>query len=392
MVPRDGLRTVTTAPEGPGTQFRGWSRQTDPDSDSVAALYRDGATEREIARILAVSRRRVADALAAAGIERRPAARTCPVDDAELRRLYQDEHFTQAQLAERLKAAPGTVGRWLAECGIGAPDPRIDHGQLRQRYLDEHATTREIATELGVSHNRVIRELALAGISRRSRHDRRPSGPRAALTCERMAELYVERGLSVRELTDVFGVSDEYVRKRLRECGLAKRPGSFHAKLDRDRGELASHAAELYSEAGLSLRAVGAELKISASLVRELLHETGVAVRPPGVPPQRADKRQRRILRDLYADAEVADVLRRFDVPLQDPAAWERPSPFHSFVELPLPAALVEELYVRLGLSAFHVSLLCGVGSLTVLNRLRALGMECRPSGQPCPWTLRTYG
>lgn len=386
------MSAVTTAPEARGTQFPGWSKQIDPDPASVAALYRDGCTEREIARILGVSRRRVANALSVAGVERRPAARACPVDDAELRRLYHDEQLTQAQLAERLDAAPGTVARWLAECGIGTPDPRIDHQRLRQRYVDEQATTREIAAELGVSHNRVIRELALAGIPRRSRHDRRPTGPRAAVTDERLAELYVERGLTIRELTVMFGVSDEYLRKRLRQCGLAKRPGSFQAKLARDRGELAADAAELYAEAGLSLRAVAAELEISASLVRELLHETGVAVRPPGVPPRRADNRQRRLLHDLYADTEVADVLRRFGVPLQNPASWERPSPFHTFVELPLPAALVEELYVHLGLSAFHMSLLCGVGSLTVLNRLRALGMDCRPSGQPCPWTLRTYG
>jgi hypothetical protein len=27
-----------------------------------------------------------------------------------------------------------------------------------------------------------------------------------------------------------------------------------------------------------------------------------------------------------------------------------------------------------------------------VLNRLRAVGIEVRASGQPCPWTVRTYG
>lgn len=45
--------TVTTAPEAPGTQFPGWSKQIDPDPAPVAALYRDGRTEREIASIAA---------------------------------------------------------------------------------------------------------------------------------------------------------------------------------------------------------------------------------------------------------------------------------------------------------------------------------------------------
>jgi len=47
---------------------------------------------------------------------------------------------------------------------------------------------------------------------------------------------------------------------------------------------------------------------------------------------------------------------------------------------------------VRLGLSAFHIGLLCGFGTLAVLNRLRVLGMEVRPARQPCPWTQRRYG
>ncbi|MFP5326409.1 MAG: hypothetical protein ACLGHT_02870 [Acidimicrobiia bacterium] len=58
----------------------------------------------------------------------------------------------------------------------------------------------------------------------------------------------------------------------------------------------------------------------------------------------------------------------------------------------PLPAELLEDLQVRLELSAFHIGLLCGFGALAVLNRLRALGVELRPAAQPCPWTQRRYG
>ena len=85
-----------------------------------------------------------------------------------------------------------------------------------------------------------------------------------------MHELYVERGLTIRELGAAFGVSDEYVRKRLRQCQLAKRPGTFVPKLGRDRAEVSADVAELY-EAGHGMREVGEALGISSSEVRELL-------------------------------------------------------------------------------------------------------------------------
>ena len=369
--------------------YTGWRKQADPDSETVVGLYRGGATQKEIARHLGVSRQRVAEVLAAAGVDRRESGLACPVGPAELRRLVANGK-NQRELSVMFGAAPGTVGRWLAEAGIGEPDPRIDHERLRELYVVEALTVREVAERFGVSHHRVIRELALAGIARRSRHERRARGARAAVTDEALRELYVERGLTLRELRAVLGVSDEYLRKRLRECGLAKRPGSFVPKLARDRAEVTADAAELY-EAGHGLREVGEALGISSTEVRELLHESGVAVRPPGL-PFATDQRHRRLLEDLYGDNAVTAVLARFGVPVQNPSQWSRPSPFEVVVDLPLPEALVRELYVEVGLSGYHIGLLCGVGALSVMNRLRALGIVVRPSGRPCPWTTRTYG
>lgn len=240
-----------------------------------------------------------------------------------------------------------------------------------------------------MSHNRVIRELELAGIPRRSRHERRPRAARAGVTKEAAEELYVRRGLTVRELAGVFGVSDEYLRKRLREFGLAKRPGTFRPKLARTRADLMADAVELYAPAGTTMRDVANELGISTTVVRELLHEAGVTVRPPGRHPIGTE---RRVLRDLYRDPDVVAVLHRFAVVVQDPRRWSRPSPHETVAPWPLPAELLEELYVRLGLSAFHIGLLCGFGSLAVLNRLRVLAIKVRPAGQPCPWTQRHYG
>ena len=368
--------------------FTGWTKQRAAEPAAVAALYAEGRTEREIALELGVSRQRIAEALAAAGVTRRQPARPCPVDRDELRRLA-DEGVNQAQLASRFSAASGTVSRWLAEAGLGTPDSRVDPALLRDLYVSRRLTTREVGAELGMSHNRVIRELELAGIPRRSRHDRRPREARARVTKEAVEELYLRRGLTVRELTEAFGVSDEYLRKRLREFGFAKRPGSFRRKLGRDRADLMADAVELYAPVGSTMRDVASELGVSTSTVRELLHEAGATVRPPGRHPIGDE---RRVLRDLYRDPDVVDVLHQFGVVVQDPRRWSRPSPYETVAPWPLPAALLEDLYVRLGLSAFHIGLLCGFGTLAVLNRLRALGIEVRPGGQPCPWTQRRYG
>lgn len=378
---RDSVPATTGSK--PATRRLHPGKQRDPDPSKVAALYSAGRTERDIARELGVSRERVARSLAAAGLERRSTQRPCPVGEEELRRLV-EEGATQAELAGRFRASAGTVCRWLAEAGIGTPDSRIDHARLRRLYVEERRTTREVAAEFGVSHNRVIRELALAGIERRSRHDRQPKGARAELTDARLFELYVKRGMTLREICEFCGVSDEYLRKRLRACGLVKRPGSFRPKLVRDREELTADAAELY-EAGLNLREVADEVGVSASLVREILHEAGVAVRPPP-----GSGSERHLLRDLLRDPVVLAVLRRFDVDVRDPAAWARPGPFDTLVELPIPEGLLRALYVDVGLSAYHVALVCGVGTMAVATRLRAVGIDRRAPG-PSPWTLRTY-
>ena len=298
---RDACAAVVrrTPPSAGPRSFTGWTKQPVAEPAVVAALYAEGRTEREIAVELGVSRQRIADALAAAGVVRREPGRRCPVDSVELHRLVIDEGLNQAQLAHRFGAASGTVSRWLAECGLGMPDSRVDPAQLRELYVTQRLTTREVGAELGMSHNRVIRELELAGIPRRSRHERRPRDARAEVTKEAAEELYVRRGLTVRELAETFGVSDEYLRKRLREFGIAKRPGSFRPKLARRRSDLMADAAELYAPAGATMRDVADELGISTSIVRELLHEAGVTVRPPGRHPIGTE---RRVLRDLYRD------------------------------------------------------------------------------------------
>jgi transposase len=85
-------------------------------------------------------------------------------------------------LGRHFGVSPSTVRRWLAEAGLLGADPEINPARLRELYEERGLTTREIAAELGRSKTMVIRALAAAGIPRRPRTERRPRGPRAAVT------------------------------------------------------------------------------------------------------------------------------------------------------------------------------------------------------------------
>ena len=58
---------------------------------------------------------------------------------------------------------------------------------------------------------------------------------------------------------------------------------------------------------------------------------------------------------------------------------------------LPVPAALLRELYVDIGLSIHHVALLIGLGDVATRNRLIQAGVSFRPSPGRCPRNSRRY-
>jgi transposase len=287
--------------------------------------------------------------------------------------------------------AAGTMGIWLAECGLGEPDPRVDHDRLHALYVDARLTTREIAGQFGVSHHRIIRELALAGVPRRPRYEHTRKARRASLTAETLRELYVEQGLTMREIAQAAQVNLEYVSTRLRACGLAKRPGYFRPRTVYTAAELRQLAAELYESSGLTMRQVATELGVSASTVRQALHEAMVHVRIGGPPGLVDGLAPGQMVRDLYADPGVAAVLRAHGVFIPSLDNWQPAGPFQSYAPLPLSGSLVRALYVEQGLSAFHISLVCGVGTMAVTSGLRRHQVPLRDSGRYCPWYERTY-
>lgn len=147
----------------------------EPDAAVLRKLYVENRrTVGEIAVLLSISRRQVAAALKAAGIQWRSTRKHCPVDHDCLRSMVADGVASPSMLARRYGVARNTAARWLAEAGLLDPDPAIDQRQLRQLYLGQRLTTREVAALLGVNKTRILVALAAAGIAARPREMKRP--------------------------------------------------------------------------------------------------------------------------------------------------------------------------------------------------------------------------
>lgn len=361
-------------------------RHPDPDPVVLRRLYvQEHRTERDIAQLLGISRAHVADALAAAGIERRRSAKPCPVGARTLARLYRAPGASAGSLARHFGVASATILRWLAEVGLLAADPAIDHGLLRKLYVERRRTVEEVAQKLQVSRARVQRELAVAGIPARSNHARRPRGNRARLTDARLRRLYVNEQRGVLEIAELFGVSTEYLSKRLRELGLIKRsPGSFGSRGPMPIEKLRELAAELYGS-GLTMREVGGELEVSVSTVRQALHDAQVPVRRSG--GRSFEDPPRTLIDDLYADRAVCRVLRRHGVRI--PESWAPTGPFESLAPLPVSGELLADLYDEVGLAMLHIAMVLGVGQEAVRRGLLRAGVELRPRSELAPWTAR---
>ena len=96
------------------------------------------------------------------------------------------------------------------------------------------------------------------------------------------------------------------------------------------------------------------------------------------------------LLRELYEDSQIRAVLQRHGVRLVDPDDWQPPGPNQAFAARPLDRTLLAELYQDLGLSAWHIELLCGVSESNVLQQLHRHAITVRTGEGSPPATRAT--
>jgi transposase len=101
-----------------------------------------------------------------------------------------------------------------------------------------------------------------------------------------LVELYVKEGHNVVETAAILEVSTEYVRKRLHEAGLIKRPGTFTPHVPWEPDQLRLCVPPSSTKPAWSMKAVGEELGVSVGTVRVALHEAGIPVRRGGFTSQ----------------------------------------------------------------------------------------------------------
>lgn len=166
---------------------------------------------------------------------------------AELRRLYEQQRLTPAEIGERLGVSGRTIRVWLQQADIALRSrwerrrrhlPPADT-ELQRCYHTEGMTTAQLAARYGVSATTAKRWLHNAGIARRApgRGGRAPSG-------EELRHLYQDDGLSTTQIALRHGVSQSTAHRWLRAAEIPLRPAGQPVRAD------AGHLAVLQTMVG----------------------------------------------------------------------------------------------------------------------------------------------
>ena len=293
-------------------------------------------------------------------------------------------------MQDRYAFLPGVPCAYCA--GSAGQEPTADTWppqRLAHLYLCRGLSTYRIAELTGLDRQRVTRALHRAGVPVRQRGAGRFRPIRRLSDSpglpQLMTELYQTRKLSSREIAAITGLPERTVRERLHRYGIPARSRGGWNREDR-RDVPAETLTELYQQQGMTAAEVGKVIGASRTTVLRSAHDLGVAVRTGGgaVPPSGPDEIE--LVRALYNDDLIASVLRARDIPQVPPGRpiWARfPEP------IPLSAPLVKDLYWHCGAGLSHIELLTGQPAMTVRGFMRREGIPLRHPGGRTPFRRR---
>jgi hypothetical protein len=262
--------------------------------------------------------------------------------------------------------------------------------RLAHLYLCRGLSTYRIAELTGLDRQRVTRMLHQAGVAIRPRgagrlRPVRRRGDPAGLA-GLMAALYEVCGLSSRQIAEITGLPERTVRDRLHRYGVRARSRGGWNREDR-RTVPAETLRDLYERLGLTADEVGALIGASRQTVLRSAHALGIPVRVGGAVPLSGPE-EIELVSALYEDDLIASVLDTHDIPRIPPGGpvWARfPEPIR------LSAPLVKDLYWFCGVGLSHIELLTGQPAMTVWGFMRREGIPLRPPGGRTPFLRRWW-
>jgi hypothetical protein len=200
-----------------------------------------------------------------------------------------------------------------------------------------------------------------------------------------LEHLYVTQRLTLSQIARRYRTTHYRVHDWLVAAGIAVAPRTTRAhRRSLPREEL----EELYVAEGKTAGEIAAELDCPLAHVLRALHDLGIPVRLGGTPrpDDKGELPAMQLLEELYGDPEVLAALARHGVP-------PRPQPGTIAERFPEPVevgpALLEDLYVRTGLSARQVELLTGQPAEQLLDAMHAAGIAVRSLTSSSPWRRR---
>lgn len=354
-------------------------------AEEILDQYRAGLAPSQVARRLRCDPAVVNRVIDDAGIRRTVGSPPRFTAD-QLRQWYVSEGLSASEIARRTNTSSSGITAALHRAGIPVrqgtelTDAMVTDDTLRRLYVDERHSDEQIAGRYGVAAWAVRRRRRAAGIFR---PPGTPPWTRSIPDRAEVQRLYVTERRTMAEIATHYAVARATVRRWLTRLGIERRTTQHDTTPDPDRHPIDPAALRhAYVEDGFTATEIAADLGVSKNIVLEALHAHRIPVRPSG--PSTAPPVV--LLDELYADPVVTNVLARHGIDQRPFGGWLRD-------RWTIPADLTEqalrELYVDVGLSAQHISLLTGHAPDAVRSRLQAAGIPAR-TGSRSPWRANT--
>lgn len=160
-------------------------------------------------------------------------------DKSTLHELYVEDGLSMADTADKLDVHPSTIERWLNKHSIesrsiseansnGDVDKLFDEEYCRREYHEKGKSTYDIADQLKISESTVHLWLKKHGIETRKAYKDKPNADIDKLRDKEWLEQhYFSKSLTLLEIGEIIGCSDDNVKYWLEKHGLETRDRSY---------------------------------------------------------------------------------------------------------------------------------------------------------------------